>query len=363
MPNQVTLTFAGDSSKLEKTFDSVGAGSKQLGDTVAHSSKQIDEHGNSMGRMGEKADNSERNLIGVHDVIDGTATIMQGPGKVGLVTYIQGWADLAGGIAPLLLSLAEVKISVVANTVASAAHAVAMGAVKVATVVWTGVQWLLNLALNANPIGLVVLAIVALIAIIEVIVHNTAFFKAIWSDVWNFMKGVGHWFSHDFLNFFSDAWAKVVGFGKGALEWFKSIPSMIGSSLAKVGEFLFGPFRGAFNMIADAWNNTIGKLSWTIPSWVPLIGGKTISAPRLNHFHTGGVVPGLPGQEVIAVLQAGERVQTAAQAAASDRPVQAGPTTIYVTVSLEQLRQLQDLEEFLDLLRNNGRRGVVVVAG
>lgn len=358
MANEVTLTFAGDTAKLESAFDKVGAGAKSMGDKVAGASKSVDEHGNAMGRMGGKADSSESNLIGIHDVIDGTATIMQGPGKVGLVSYIQGWADLAGGVAPLLISLASVNFATVASTVSMVAHTVAMAAVRTATAIWTGVQWLLNIALNANPIGLVVIAIIALIVIIELIVHNTKFFKDIWAAVWDFMKGVGRWFAHDFVNFFVDAWHKVVGFGEGALGWFKNLPGMLGSALSNVGHFLLDPFKGAFNAISNAWNRTIGRLSWTMPS-IFGVGGFTIRAPQLPTFHGGGRVPGMPGQDVIAILRAGEQVVTEKDAAARTSAV-GGVTNIYVTIPLEDLRQLQDLEEFVDLLRNSSRRGVEV---
>jgi TP901 family phage tail tape measure protein len=40
-----------------------------------------------------------------------------------------------------------------------------------ATTVWTGAQWLLNAALNANPIGLVIIAVAALIAIIATVIN------------------------------------------------------------------------------------------------------------------------------------------------------------------------------------------------
>ncbi len=104
MANEVTLTFAGDSAKLEKAFDNVGSAASTMDRKVKDSSDALDGSTSRMGSLGERADGAETSLIGVHDVIDGTATIMQGPGEAGLVAYIQGWADLAGGIAPLLLT-------------------------------------------------------------------------------------------------------------------------------------------------------------------------------------------------------------------------------------------------------------------
>lgn len=284
--NEVVLTFAGDSTKLEQTFEGVGAAASSMDDSVARSSRAADEHGNALNRLGDKADNSERNLIGLHDVIDGTATIMQGPGKQGIVAYIQGWADLAGGIAPLLISLAQVDLATIRSTISMAAHTVAMGAARAATVVWTGVQWLLNAALTANPIGLVILAIAALVAIIVLIATKTTWFQTAWNAAWGWIKRVA-----------VDFW-----------EWLKDLPGKIGGVFSTIANFITAPWRAAFNFIARAWNNTIGSLSWTVPGWVPFIGGSSISAPRLPTFHTGGTVPGAPGSEMLAVLQAGERV-------------------------------------------------------
>lgn len=37
-----------------------------------------------------------------------------------------------------------------------------------------------------------------------------------------------------------------------------------------------------FNAIASVWNNTVGKLAFTIPSWVPLLGGKSFAMPKIG---------------------------------------------------------------------------------
>ena len=173
--NEVTLTFAGDSASQTvglsttaawgqaKTFalsvdgtpltsqSSTGTTLWYTWDTtkVGNGSRALGDHGNSLGKLGDKADGAESKLIGVHDVIDGTAAIMQGPGKAGMAAYVQGWADLAGGMAPLLIGLAQTKVGMMA-------HVLWSGIVKGATATWAGVQWLLNAALTANPIGLII---------------------------------------------------------------------------------------------------------------------------------------------------------------------------------------------------------------
>jgi len=336
MPNEVTLTFAGDTEKLEKSFDKVGAGAKTMSDKVGASTSAVDEHGNAMGRMGDKADGAEANLIGVVDIMSGTATIMQGPAKVGMGAYIQGWADLAGGLAPVLISLAQVKIATIGNTIATAASTVAQGAAKAATAVWTGVQWLLNVALTANPIGLLIVGIAALIAIIVLIATKTTWFQDAWRVAWGAIKSVA-----------MSVW-----------DWLSALPGKIGAVFSGIAGTISGPWKAAFNGIANAWNNSVGRLSFTVPAWVPLIGGKTFSAPRLPTFHRGGIVPGTPGQDVVAVLQAGERVIPRAQAQAGAGGSAGGDViNVYVTLSMEDLKQLKTFEDFMKMLRNNSRRG------
>ena len=47
------------------------------------------------------------------------------------------------------------------------------------------------------------------------------------------------------------------------------------------------PFKSAFNAVSGFWNNTIGKLKFDVPSWVPGIGGKGFSMPKLPTLYTG----------------------------------------------------------------------------
>ncbi|MGH2690626.1 MAG: hypothetical protein ACRDKW_17730, partial [Actinomycetota bacterium] len=95
---------------------------------------------------------------------------------------------------------------------------------------------------------------------------------------------------------------------QAGLNFLTSIPGKIKKGFSVVAGFISAPFRAAFNGIKRIWNSTIGGKGFSIPDWVPIIGGKEFRIPRL---HTGGVVPGAPGSETMALLQAGERVTPA----------------------------------------------------
>lgn len=299
MANTVKLTFTGDEAPLVASMDKVGGASKRMGDDVGEASRKVHdssgEAANGLERVGGSADNAERNIIGVHDVIDGTATIMQGPGKQGIVAYLQGWADLAGGIAPMAEYLAKTRVATLAQ--AAAGKVAAAG-----SRVWAAGQWLLNSAFLASPITWIIVGIVALIAVIVLIATKTTWFQRAWSASWHGIRVAA-----------SATW-----------DFVKKIPGWVATAFGKIASAVSAPFRAGFNAVAAAWNNTIGRLSWTVPGWVPFIGGNTISVPHLPTFHSGGIVPGPVGAPRLAVLQGGEQVSSRASAGADGSVVPIG---------------------------------------
>jgi hypothetical protein len=57
-----------------------------------------------------------------------------------------------------------------------------------------------------------------------------------------------------------------------------------------VADVISAPFKAAFRAVAGLWNSTIGKLSFTVPSWVPVIGGKGFDVPDIPMLAEGGIV-------------------------------------------------------------------------
>lgn len=171
----------------------------------------------------------------------------------------------------------------------------------------TAAQWLWNAAMTANPIGLIIVGIAALVAAIVLIATKTTWFQDLWETVWGGIVAYFKWV----VGNYQKAWELIVTGVKWVGDNITKLPGLIKSAFVGLFNILTWPFRTAFNFIADAWNNTVGRLQWSVPSWVPAIGGNSIGAPRLPKFHQGGVMPGAPGTEGIALLQAGERITRA----------------------------------------------------
>lgn len=306
--NQVTLTFAGDESKLSQSFERVGAAADGMKARVGDASNRVGESASSFDRVGEAADGAEGKAQGFSDTLTGTADIAAGAGQImkgnlfeGFVTVGQGAADLAGGLAsfviPAIKNMTKASIANAVQNVRTTATTVAqkgaMLASAAATRVMTVAQRGLNLAMRANPIGIVITVLAALVAGIVIAYNKSATFRRI---VQASMLGV------------KVAFQTVVKAGAAVVGWFKELPGRISGFMGGVANVITRPFRDAFNSIRNFWNSTIGGKGFSIPSWVPEIGGKSFRIPR---FHTGGVMPGAPGTEGLALLQAGERVTAA----------------------------------------------------
>lgn len=280
MANQVTLTFGAETKAAEEGFDRVGRSAEGMGHKVGSAGEGFDKAGEAADGAEGKAQGFSDTLTGVADIGGGTAAILKGNLFEGFVQVGQGAADLAGGLAEFLIP--ALKASKIGTLAKAAADKVAAGAAKI----WAGAQWLMNTALLASPITWIVVGIVALVAVIVLIATKTDWFQRAWRNTWKWIKSAAE-----------NTW-----------NWLKKLPGWIGSAFSRIANFISAPFRAAFNYIARAWNSTVGRLSWSVPSWVPFIGGNNISVPNLPTFHTGGIVPGAPGTPQVAVLQAGERV-------------------------------------------------------
>jgi hypothetical protein len=179
-------------------------------------------------------------------------------------------------------------------------------------------QWLLNTAMSANPIGLIVIAIVALVAAFVLAWKHSQIFRTIITGAFNAVKDAAlfvvnwikaHWplllailtgpigiavlliVSH--WNAIKNGLHAVITWITGAWNGFVSFLTGIGSKIASVGGtiwngFLSG-FKGIINGIIDIWN----RLHFTIPSINigPVhFGGGTIGVRPIPHLANGGTL-------------------------------------------------------------------------
>ena len=123
-------------------------------------------------------------------------------------------------------------------------------AVSVATAIW-------NAILLANPITLVVIGIIAFVAAMVLLYKKFEVVRDVVDTVFGAIKTA----VTVSLNFLTSYFTGVLNI-----------------------------YKGIFNAIAKLWNGSIGKLSFSFPSWVPGFGGKGISVPNIPMLAEGGIV-------------------------------------------------------------------------
>lgn len=107
-------------------------------------------------------------------------------------------------------------------TAATVASTVASKAAQVATKLWAATQWVLNAAMSANPIGLVIAAVALLVAGVIIAYKKVDWFRAAVDTVWGVLKKVGSFIAGAFLGYLkllAKGWLTMGQFGLKAFGW------------------------------------------------------------------------------------------------------------------------------------------------
>lgn len=227
-------------------------------------------------------------------------------------------------VTPLLGPLATLFAAVVTQVAALVAPIIdylAPGLEMVAGFIADNVEWLaplatalgvatvavklFNAALWANPVLIFIGLLGMLVAAIANLWQRSEAFRNFFIGMWN---GIRNTIS-SVVNWIKNAWNGVVSF-------FAGLPSRIGAALGSLGSVIKNAFKSAVNVMIDALNWGIDRLNDVITGANHLNPFSDIPhIPHISRLHTGGVVPGMPGSEQLAILQAGERVVNRGQTA------------------------------------------------
>ena len=206
-----------------------------------------------------------------------------------------------------------------------------------------------------SPIGLVIIAIGAVIAIGVLLVKHWDEVKEKCGQVWNWIKDKFNQFKEWLGNVFATDWSEKFGFLGDILNAYltnvKNVLDGVKRFFSGIIDFIAGVFtgnwdrawKGVKNIFKGIWDSFTGiakapinmiigfingmisainvairginKLSWEVPSWVPIIGGETwgFDIPQLGkvpYLAKGGIVDsatlaviGERGREVVMPLE------------------------------------------------------------
>lgn len=158
-----------------------------------------------LGKWSTLADNARESMAAMFTEIRSPLSSLLDAANAALPTVF-GWVQRLFGVLAAGINLVvryRTEVAALAGVLATAwaagkvYAAVLMAchfwqvAVTVATKAWTAAQWLLNVALNANPIGIVIAAVAALTAAVVYCWGRFAGFRAFVLTVWDTLKGFG----------------------------------------------------------------------------------------------------------------------------------------------------------------------------
>lgn len=190
-----------------------------------------------------------------------------------ITTLITGVKALSTTIYASAKAFAVSTAAFIKNKAATLATAAAQGVVKAATLAWTGVQKVLNIVLTANPIGLVIAAIGALVTAVIYAYNNCESFRKIVYKVWEAIKPL----ATAIMNGLAKAFEWLVEKCKEAWEWLKNILGL-GGKKAEVTVEVKRPKKAAPSIdLGEVQNKYKGAGKTT-----PKVKTPKVSTPKNN---------------------------------------------------------------------------------
>lgn len=216
------------------------------------------------------------------------------------------------GFLNIQKAITLMRNSTVLATVASKAQAIAMGAWKIAVTAATATaklmrtaMLLLNGAMRANPVGVVITAFTLLVGAGLAVYKNWDTIKAKAVELWNS-------FSSNFPNIASvvkanfaivadvakNVWgvfSNLIGFVKNVFtgQWsaaWENVKGIFSNAFQALEGIAKAPINGVINLVNGAIG-AINGISVDIPKWVPKFGGETfgVNLPKIPQLAEGGI--------------------------------------------------------------------------
>jgi len=168
---KLSIDIVADATDATTAFDKAGASASTAADKIDS--------------IGGKAGDSASGL----SALTGALELAGFDGAAEAAGLLATGLDAVEG-STMLFKVAQESLSLVTikDTAARIANTVATTAANAATKIWAASTWVLNAALNANPLGLIIGLVVGLIAVIVLIATKTTFFQDTWERIWPVIK-------------------------------------------------------------------------------------------------------------------------------------------------------------------------------
>lgn len=185
------------------------------------------------------------------------------------------------------LMMESERVATMRNVIASGIHRASMIASSIAMYATAAAQWALNAAMTANPIGLVIIAVVALIAaFVWLGTHFEAvseFCTSMWESptaaIIAFMTGPIGWLIYAAMGLIAN-WDQVKA-------WFTLLWEDPKAALSQFYDWVMSKLGGLFDWISEKWEWVRSIFSKPIQARVE--GSATVNGQSIQHNAKGGI--------------------------------------------------------------------------
>ena len=199
--------------------NNVGEMNAALASTDSGQQKQLED------KLGEIKDSLAELVIGAQPFVTIASQALTAAVSIG--TLVSGVKALSTTLWASTKAWAVSTAAVVKNKVATLAAATSQKVVAAATATWAGIQKVLNFILSANPIGIVVMAIGALVTAVVAAYNNCEGFRKICDQVWAALKPL----ATAIMDGLAMAFDWLAEKCKEAWEWLKNILGLGGKKV------------------------------------------------------------------------------------------------------------------------------------
>jgi hypothetical protein len=216
------------------------------------------------------------------------------PGLLRFSTWAQ---ENTGLIVTLGLVIGGIATAIIATNAALAVYNTIQAATAALNTALTASFSALWVATGAIIIIGIIAALVALQVKFDIFGKAVNAVQWYFTTMWGVVKTVFNWIKDNWQLLvavitgpFGLAVLAVVKFKDDIMNVFSIIYNGIKATMGFIADVITAPFKAAFKAVATLWNNTVGKLSFTVPGWVPGIGGKGFDVPDIPMLENGGIV-------------------------------------------------------------------------
>ena len=299
----IKAVVLGDVDNFKKGMQDVGESAQEAGGKVSR------DLGGGFDKLGDAGGSAEQKFIGLKDSITGTQDVMQGLRTGSVTTLAMGLADLGGAVENLWAGFGKTitalwgKITATGadtaatatNTGATIGQRIATTATTIATKAHAAAQWLLNTALSANPIVLVVIALAALVAGFVIAYKNVGWFRDIVDSVarfftdtlWPVLEGVAGFLGGVFAAQFDMA-RTAIGWVIDAAQWLvDKVNTYLMPVLSTLAGWIGTYFVTQFDVARIAVGWVIDAFQWLWDKAVAVHGGVVATIDKLVGWFGG----------------------------------------------------------------------------